>query len=174
MLILQVPPQISNQRMNACIGCKYFKASTKSCGTLFIGDKLSIEESAQIQDENKITHRKKRIRLCGCRMSIKTKLAFAQCPIGKWKPYYLQPNEMNELREFMATLPKSGRVSSHDIDRLYDWVYRITRIKLRRCGDCVRQLIQEINSNLKSNEINIDEVEGYQNESEQPTSDQRS
>lgn len=174
MLVLRVPPQISTQRMNTCLACKYFKSSTKSCGTLFIGDRLSIEESARIQEENQIVYRKKRIRLCGCRMQLKTKLAFAQCPIGKWKPYYLNSDEMNELRSFMESLPKSGRIVSEDVDRLYDWVYRITRIKLRRCTTCVSQLIQEINSNLKSNEINIDATEGNQNESEQSASNKGS
>lgn len=174
MLVLQVPPQISTQRMNACLGCKYFKANTKSCGTLFLGDKLSVEESARIQEENKITFRKKRIRLCGCRMPVKTKLAFAQCPIGKWKPFYLEANEMNELREFMSSLPRTGRITSAEVTKIYDWIYRITKIKLPRCGDCVRQLIQEINSNLKSNEIKVDESVKDQTQSIQSSSDQGS
>ena len=172
MLRLRVPPQISTQRMNHCLACKYFKHQTKSCGTLFIGGKIDPEEEQEIKKQNTLRYKKKRITLCGCKMPIKVHLAFAQCPINKWSAYYLHPEEITELRAFMSTIPRTGKIPSQDVDRIYDWLYRITKQKQPRCGDCLKYLIHEINSNLKSNEINYEEAGRDQDESQQSQSDQ--
>lgn len=42
------------KRYDICLGCKHFKSVTKRCG------------------------------LCGCFMKIKTQIAHAECPAGKW------------------------------------------------------------------------------------------
>lgn len=61
-------------RMDKCANCKYFVASTGSCGTLLIGG-----TGIHIKT-------KQPVKLCGCFMRVKTALRIASCPIGKWEP----------------------------------------------------------------------------------------
>lgn len=48
--------EIAHERYNMCQGCEHFIKLTKQC------------------------------KKCGCFMNLKTKLAGAECPVGKWKP----------------------------------------------------------------------------------------
>jgi len=62
------------RRLDICRTCKFFEASTQSCGTLIVGDEVEIE----------VKFKRKTIKLCGCVMPVKAKLAFASCPASKW------------------------------------------------------------------------------------------
>lgn len=57
-------------RMKVCEMCKHYKPSTKSCGTIVLGDRVQ--------------HNGDEVRLCGCVMTNKAWLAFAKCPLGHW------------------------------------------------------------------------------------------
>jgi hypothetical protein len=48
--------EIAEARYNTCLGCEHLITLTKQC------------------------------KKCGCFMNLKTKLAGAECPVGKWKP----------------------------------------------------------------------------------------
>lgn len=60
----------SEERLEQCRRCDYFKATTLSCGTFIVGDDVE--------------HNGKTIRLCGCFMPVKVKFGFAKCPAEKW------------------------------------------------------------------------------------------
>ena len=68
--MLLVDSKIADQRLEICRKCKHFVTTTASCGTLILG--------------KTITYKKKKVKLCGCAMPIKTKLKMGSCPIGKW------------------------------------------------------------------------------------------
>ena len=95
-----VPPAIRDHRIKTCQECKYYKKTTMSCGTLIIGD--------SVPEENEFNYRKKKVRLCGCVMPVKTKLVFAKCPLNKWDSFRLSKEEIDELKQFVNDLPLSS------------------------------------------------------------------
>lgn len=69
----KVPPQIKQWRMAQCNACHFLKKSTRSCGTLLLGDTVQ--------------HNFMPITLCGCLVNEKTELPGERCPAGKWLEY---------------------------------------------------------------------------------------
>lgn len=61
------------KRFNECKRCDFKRewyGGLITCGTPVIGEIVNTDEEA--------------IKLCGCIMNIKTKIANAECPINKW------------------------------------------------------------------------------------------
>ena len=140
-----VPPHIKAQRYSSCMNCKYFVKGTKSCGTLIIGG--AVDDSDQ--DDQMITHKKKKKKLCGCLMPLKTKFAFAFCPIGKWDTYGLSREEITELISFVDTLPTKGKITNDQIEIMYAWMMKITGVKQNRCSTCIKQMIIDLKNEIK-------------------------
>jgi hypothetical protein len=65
-----------NQRLEICKACPHYIESTRTCGPLIIG-----EDQGELV---KIDGRKRKLRLCGCIMPVKTRLKTSKCPLGKW------------------------------------------------------------------------------------------
>jgi len=110
---LNVPPAIRMKRYDLCKSCKYFKATTRSCGTLRIfkplGEKITIQEqlhNEEAEQKNQVTYYRRKVTLCGCVMPLKTWLKGAECPIGKWSSE-LSREEVEELRLFLQSLPNT-------------------------------------------------------------------
>lgn len=61
----------SKGRLSICQECPFYKESTKSCGTLMMGDIVELAGGQQAQ-------------LCGCYMPDKVKYKDEHCPIGNW------------------------------------------------------------------------------------------
>ena len=61
-----VSAQTRANRLNTCRGCEHFVESTQSCGPL-------------------VTEAFTDSKLCGCHMPTKTRLKWAECPLGKWE-----------------------------------------------------------------------------------------
>ena len=136
-----VPPAIRDHRIKTCQECKYYKKTTMSCGTLIIGD--------SVPEENEFNYRKKKVRLCGCVMPVKTKLAFAKCPLNKWDSFRLSKEEIDELKQFVNDLPLSS-LSMAQVKRLYEMKSKLTgrREVPTTCGSCVNSLIKEFKKQL--------------------------
>jgi hypothetical protein len=137
-----VPPAIRDSRIKTCQECKYYKKTTMSCGTLIVGD--------TVPEENEFSYRKKKIKLCGCVMPVKTRLMFAKCPMGKWDSFRLSKEEIQELKEFVNGLPLS-KLSNEQVTKLFEMKSKITgrRESATRCGSCVNSLINEFKKQLK-------------------------
>jgi hypothetical protein len=142
---INVPPHIKVQRYSSCMNCKYFVKSTRSCGTLILGGSVDEED----QEDQIITHRKKKIKLCGCVMPLKTKFAFSSCPIGKWDTYGLKKEEIVELRSFVESLPTKGRITNDQIDMMYAWMNKMIGVKQKRCSSCIKQMIIDLKTEIK-------------------------
>lgn len=130
-----VPPVIRSKRLAICQACKHYIEKTSSCGTLILGGKMSPEDLLEAEENNKITHYRRKTRLCGCDMTRKTKFSLYRCPINKWGRYRLNDNETELLKEFVSQLPTNGRVDVQTVRALNEWVYKMTGRRVG-CSTC--------------------------------------
>ena len=134
------------RRLDICRACKFFEPSTQSCGTLIVGDEV----------ETEVKFRKKSIKLCGCVMPVKAKLAFASCPASKWDGV-LSVEEQIEFKRFLLDMKAQGRLEQNDMLKFYSFKDKATGAFNERstCPPCVKK---DINSFLESmKDVQIEE-----------------
>jgi hypothetical protein len=126
------------RRLEICRTCKFFEASTQSCGQLIVGEEV----------ETEVLFRRKSIKLCGCVMPIKAKLAFASCPASKWDGV-LSMEEQIEFKRFLLEMKAQGRLEQKDMLRFYTFKDKATGAFNERstCPPCVKK---DINTFLES------------------------
>ena len=133
------------RRLDICRACKFFEPSTQSCGTLIVGDEV----------ETEVLFRRKSIKLCGCVMPVKAKLAFASCPASKWEGV-LSLEEQIEFKRFLLDMKAQGRLEQKDMLRFYSFKDKATGAFNERstCPPCVKK---DINSFLESmKDVDVD------------------
>jgi hypothetical protein len=132
------------RRLEICRSCKFFEASTQSCGTLIVGDEV----------ETEVLFRRKSIKLCGCVMPIKAKLAFASCPASKWDGV-LSMDEQIEFKRFLLEMKAQGRLEQKDMLRFYSFKDKATGAFNERstCPPCVKKDINTFLESMKDVEI---------------------
>lgn len=133
------------RRLDICRACKFFEPSTQSCGTLILGDEV----------ETEVLFRRKSIKLCGCVMPVKAKLAFASCPASKWDGV-LSLEEQIEFKRFLLDMKAQGRLEQKDMLKFYSFKDKATGAYNERstCPPCVKK---DINSFLESmKDVNVD------------------
>jgi hypothetical protein len=133
------------RRLEICRTCKFFEASTQSCGQLIVGDEV----------ETEVLFRRKSIKLCGCVMPIKAKLAFASCPASKWEGV-LSLEEQIEFKRFLLDMKAQGRLEQKDMLKFYSFKDKATGAFNERstCPPCVKK---DINTFLESmKDVNVD------------------
>jgi hypothetical protein len=133
------------RRLEICRTCKFFEASTQSCGQLIVGDEV----------ETEVLFRRKSIKLCGCVMPIKAKLAFASCPASKWEGV-LSMEEQIEFKRFLLDMKAQGRLEQKDMLKFYSFKDKATGAFNERstCPPCVKK---DINTFLESmKDVNVD------------------
>ena len=133
------------RRLDICRACKFFEASTQSCGTLIVGDEV----------ETEVLFRRKTIKLCGCVMPVKAKLAFASCPASKWEGV-LSMDEQIEFKRFLLDAQKKGRIDAIDLSKFYQFKDKATGAYNERstCGACVKKDIKTFLESMQ--EISVD------------------
>ena len=135
------------RRLDICRACKFFEPSTQSCGTLILGDEVETTE---------VLFRRKTIKLCGCVMPVKAKLAFASCPASKWDGV-LSTEEQIEFKRFLLDMKAQGRLEQKDMLKFYSFKDKATGAFNERstCPPCVKK---DINSFLESmKDVQIEE-----------------
>ena len=133
------------RRLDICRTCKFFETSTQSCGLLIIGADEEIE----------VKFKRKSIKLCGCVMPVKAKLAFASCPASKWDGV-LSIEEQIEFKRFLLDMKAQGRLEQKDMLKFYSFKDKATGAFNERstCPPCVKK---DINSFLESmKDVNVD------------------
>jgi len=132
------------RRLEICRTCKFFEPSTQSCGPLIVGADEEIE----------VLFRKKSIKLCGCVMPIKAKLAFASCPASKWNGV-LSMEEQIEFKRFLLDMKAQGRLEQKDMLRFYSFKDKATGAFNERstCPPCVKKDINTFLESMKDVEI---------------------
>jgi len=126
------------RRLEICRTCKFFESSTQSCGQLIVGEEV----------ETEVLFRRKSIKLCGCVMPIKAKLAFASCPASKWDGV-LSMEEQIEFKRFLLDMKAQGRLEQKDMLKFYSFKDKATGAFNERstCPPCVKK---DINTFLES------------------------
>lgn len=135
------------RRLDICRTCKFFEASTQSCGTLIVGDEV----------ETEVLFRRKSIKLCGCVMPVKAKLAFASCPASKWEGV-LSMDEQIEFKRFLLDAQRKGRIDAIDLSKFYTFKDKATGAYNERstCGACVKKDIKTFLESMVDVEVNLD------------------
>lgn len=165
-------PAIQQTRMAICQACKFYKEATRSCGTLLLGRKLKPEEVAQIEKELHVKQYRKKYRLCGCLLPVKTYGIFEACPIGKWGVHSLSETELQQIISFVDGLATVGTYNVDSVRQLNKWYKLLTgsRKNISTCPSCVRETVstfrKEISKykeqiQLQQNANNNNEVEGH-------------
>ena len=134
-----------NGRLDTCRACKHYVSGTRSCGPLIVG--------------KVVKHRRNNVKLCGCIMDVKSRLAVASCPIGRWKDVdnqagivALTHDEKVQLFEFLNTvIQNNGSTSRQDTEKFWNWMDRVAGKKVKRtsCASCVQEMIESIRPELK-------------------------
>jgi hypothetical protein len=133
------------RRLEICRSCKFFEPSTQSCGPLIVGEEV----------ETEVLFRRKSIKLCGCVMPIKAKLAFASCPASKWDGV-LSLEEQIEFKRFLLDMKAQGRLEQKDMLKFYKFKDKATGAFNERstCPPCVKKDINNFLESMK--DVNID------------------
>jgi len=132
------------RRLDICRACKFFEASTQSCGPLILGADEEIE----------VKFKRKSIKLCGCVMPVKAKLAFASCPASKWEGV-LSLEEQIEFKRFLLDMKAQGRLEQKDMLKFYSFKDKATGAFNERstCPPCVKKDINTFLESMKDVEI---------------------
>ena len=135
------------RRLDICRACKFFEPSTQSCGSLIVGDEV----------ETEVLFRRKSIKLCGCVMPVKAKLAFASCPASKWDGV-LSVEEQIEFKRFLLDMKAQGRLEQKDMLRFYSFKDKATGAFNERstCPPCVKKDINSFLESMKDVDVSID------------------
>ena len=123
--MLFVNPEERTRRLRICEGCKYYKAETKSCGTLMRPRTL-----------------RNKVKLCGCFMPAKTKFKFSECPAGFWSATVTEVDRV-KIREYMDA---SGNLSADQTRELTDLYSRVTGTSNRYtgCPSCLQKMRDDL------------------------------
>ena len=134
------------RRLDICRACKFFEPSTQSCGTLIVGDEV----------ETEVLFRRKSIKLCGCVMPVKAKLAFASCPASKWDGV-LSVEEQIEFKRFLLDMKAQGRLEQKDMLKFYSFKDKATGAFNERstCPPCVKKDINSFLESMKDVEVDL-------------------
>ena len=135
------------RRLEICRTCKFFEPSTQSCGPLIVGAEEEIE----------VKFKRKSIKLCGCVMPIKAKLAFASCPASKWNGV-LSMDEQIEFKRFLLDMKAQGRLEQNDMLKFYKFKDKATGAFNERstCPPCVKKDINTFLESMKDVDVSID------------------
>ena len=136
------------RRLDICRACKFFEPSTQSCGTLILGDEVETTE---------VLFRRKSIKLCGCVMPVKAKLAFASCPASKWDGV-LSLEEQIEFKRFLLDMKAQGRLEQNDMLKFYSFKDKATGAFNERstCPPCVKKDINSFLESMKDVDVSVD------------------
>jgi hypothetical protein len=134
------------RRLEICRTCKFFESSTQSCGQLIVGEEV----------ETEVLFRRKSIKLCGCVMPIKAKLAFASCPASKWDGV-LSMEEQIEFKRFLLDMKAQGRLEQKDMLKFYSFKDKATGAFNERstCPPCVKKDINTFLESMKDVDVDL-------------------
>lgn len=134
------------RRLDICRACKFFEPSTQSCGTLILGDEV----------ETEVLFRRKTIKLCGCVMPVKAKLAFASCPASRWDGV-LSLEEQIEFKRFLLDMKAQGKLEQKDMLKFYSFKDKATGAFNERstCPPCVKKDIKTFLESMKDIDVDL-------------------
>ena len=129
--------------MSICKGCEHYNETTRSCGTLVLGDDLGELVS--------VKGKKRKVRLCGCVMPMKTKFKTASCPLKKWVSK-VDADAIKDLQKLVEIADKYQRFSNEELKQFYKAYNQTFEAgkQLSSCTSCVKQMVQEAREAIKN------------------------
>ena len=119
-----VSAQTRANRLNTCRGCEHFVEATQSCGPL-------------------VTEAFTDSKLCGCHMPTKTRLKWAECPLGKWEAV-ITSEQLAEVKAFLDIVDNDVRsLTDQDLADLYNRIFG-TKERATSCGGCNRKMLKTL------------------------------
>ena len=133
---------VQAERQAICHHCKWYKEPTDSCGTLILGGRVEVDAPK----DNNVTHYKRKIRLCGCKIAWKVKFKAQQCPAGKWLRDGITDEDIEQIKEWLDQLPKRSRWSVEELKPFYVVASKVKGMNIEpsTCSSCVHDLISEM------------------------------
>lgn len=149
MLKIKVSPKVAGERKRICEGCKFYKRETNSCGPIFTGRALTTSE--EIEAGLLVHVKRKKYRLCGCKIDWKIWFHIAKCPIGKWEREAMTDREIESLKTLLGKVKAVNGASSSEIRELYKAKSQLLGINVdeKYCSSCVKTLVEELEHALK-------------------------
>lgn len=140
---------VQAERQAICHGCKWYKESTDSCGTLILGNRVD----KLLEKLLSVTHYKRKVRLCGCKIVWKVKFKAQQCPAGKWLRDGITDEDIEQIKEWLDQLPKRSRWTMDELKPFYTVASKVKgqNIAPSTCASCLHDLVNEMQ--LLVNEI---------------------
>lgn len=137
--------QMANERMHICIECPVYNSTTRTCGMPL--NKLN--PFAQPVTLNGVTFKP-----CGCFLDLKTKMTFMNCPAKKW-PQVVDPELVEQARQLVEEVKRTNVLSDSNRKLLtqLDTIMKGTNTKTSSCVPCVNKIIDELNNQLKREEV---------------------
>lgn len=123
------------ERLAKCQACKFYVSETRSCGPLIVGEEV----------ETEVLYRKKSIKLCGCVMSIKAKLAYAKCPANKWNAV-ISPDQIQQLIAFVHKFSNATGMDSDglkELKKFKEMVYG-QQFQITNCVACIKRDLKNL------------------------------
>jgi hypothetical protein len=107
-------------------------------------------------EEIEVKFKRKSIKLCGCVMPIKAKLAFASCPASKWNGV-LSMDEQIEFKRFLLDMIAQGRLEQKDMLKFYSFKDKATGAFNERstCPPCVKKDINTFLESMKDVDVDL-------------------
>jgi len=123
------------ERMARCTSCEYYVAETRTCGTLLLGGEAKVG--------------KRKVKLCGCVMPLKTKLKTSACPINKWSRQ-VDAETVKRLRELVEKQGSDTRMKATDAHQMFELYNKAfgTKKQFTTCPSCVKQMWEDIKQSI--------------------------
>jgi hypothetical protein len=112
-------------------------------------------DEADVIKANKVTHYKRKVRLCGCVMPVKTKYTWASCPIGKWGTVGVSNDELVQVKKLLIKYEGKTTFDYHEIKPLFTAMSKVSgkNIAPTTCGNCVAQMLEDLRKATQDIEI---------------------
>jgi hypothetical protein len=133
------PAKIIEERRSICSACKFSQREAKVlwCGKPLLG--------------GEVTYKKKKHKLCGCNMFLKTAFKNVKCPLDKWTSVgNLTLDEKDEIRTFLKDI-HTDYVSQEQLKQLYDYASKATGhyIEPTKCTPCIKDLLTKLRNDIE-------------------------
>jgi len=145
--------EMANQRLAICVECPAYNATVRTCGKPL--NKLN--PFGETMTINGVTFKP-----CGCFLDVKTKMTLSDCPAGKWAKV-VDASLLQDAKTLLMNAKSKGSIDQKERELLAELKSLMTgrKEKITSCVSCVNQTIDELNRQLKREEV-------LQIENEQP------
>jgi hypothetical protein len=137
--------EMANKRMAVCNSCPAFNSTVRTCGKPL--NKLNPFGETMTVDG--VTFKP-----CGCFLDVKTKMTLSDCPAGRWEKV-VNASLIEDAKTLLMNAKSKGAIDQKERELLAELKSLMTgrKEKITGCVSCVNQTIDELNRQLKREEV---------------------